>query len=186
MTTPKRVRKSKAAKKRRKPAKKKSVRRRKLRVETPDVVPETASGGRQEAAGESEAPLPPPEVGTLHPPSHGRGLIRWGSQDGNPGNKGGGRLPTVVRREIGRIVRDYGLDYLEDVISGKATDQRVVVVSDGKDNGSHSEIHELRVPSSVRVPAIFGAVAASEGMVSPEKPNLQRPRRLRVTLEEVT
>lgn len=142
------------------------------------MVPESSSPGAQPGpASSSEAPPLKPEVGELVPQAHG-GSLRYG----NPDNAGGGRYPVAVRQEIGNMVRAHGLPFLLEVLRGTATDEKAVVVSDGKDNGSHVEMVEVRIDARTRLAGVLGAVAASEGMVSPEKAGLTKRRVLEVVV----
>jgi hypothetical protein len=184
VTTPKRARKSTAAKKRRKPAKKKPVRRRKLRTVTPG------------AAATPPEPAVTPEVGELRPGPRG-GMILYGSVDGNPGNKGGGRLSLAVRQEIGRMVREHGLPFLERVLSGEECDvvpfkvkgPQTVELIEGKmvklDGGERIDYARVPIAARTRLQGVAVGLSSSEGMVSPEKAGLQKRRILEVRFEEV-
>lgn len=152
-----------------------------------DPTPTGVDNGRM--VGDPEAPPSKPEVGTLLPQAHG-GSLRYG----NPGNAGGpgGRLPAVVRQEIGRMVREHGLPFLERVLSRQEfdvvpikvrgpdtfelVDKKIVKLAGGE------RVEYATVPVNTRtvVGALAVALAGSEGMVAPEKAGLTKRRRLEI------
>lgn len=72
---------------------------------------------------ETETPQETPQPGSLRKPSHGKGLLRHGSQKGN--TPGPGRRPSAIRQRA-RQGYDERMDLLFAVIDGEMIEQKVL------------------------------------------------------------